>query len=91
MKLRWLWFDYSDPELPLSFWRRMRVAFRFVPIWKLPAKIWIGRVLFLLAILPLMFLPQIAVSLISNFTPSDAIFLSVGLLVWIAVSGCGRA
>ncbi len=37
MKLRWLLFDYADPELPLSFWKRQKAAWRRVPLQTLPS------------------------------------------------------
>ncbi len=37
MNLRWLLFDYADPDLPLSFWKRQKLAWRPIPIWKHPS------------------------------------------------------
>ena len=37
MNLRWLLFDYADPDLPLSFWKRQKVAWRRVPLRTLPS------------------------------------------------------
>ncbi len=37
MNLRWLLFDYADPDLPLSFWKRAKLAWRRVPLRTLPS------------------------------------------------------
>src|SRR2546426_1116612 len=55
---RWLLFDYADPTLPLSFAQRMRVATRMISVWKMPAKMRMGRYLFGAGFLPICFGPQ---------------------------------
>ena len=56
MSWRWLIFDYADSELPLTFWQRMRIGWRTVPIWKLPKGARRGRALFALMIAAPLFL-----------------------------------
>ena len=46
MNLRWLLFDYADPHLPLSFWKRAKLAWRRVPILKLPVSLRWRRIVF---------------------------------------------
>ena len=46
MNLRWLLFDYADPDLPLSFWKRQKVAWRRVPLRTLPVSIRWRRIVF---------------------------------------------
>ncbi len=48
MNLRWLLFDYSDPDLPLSFWERHKLAWRHIPFWKLPVSLRWRRIIFAL-------------------------------------------
>ncbi|MCH8824643.1 MAG: hypothetical protein IH984_14180 [Planctomycetes bacterium] len=45
MNLRWLLFDYADPALPLSFWKRQKITWRPIPIWKMPKSLRRGRIL----------------------------------------------
>ncbi len=51
MNLRWLLFDYADPDLPLSFWKRQKLAWRPIPIWKLPRAVRRGRVVYAFGIM----------------------------------------
>jgi len=53
---RWFIFDYADPTLPLSLYRRLRIAFQNVPIWQLPRHMRQRRWLFALGIM-LLILP----------------------------------
>lgn len=46
MNLRWLLFDYSDPDLPLSFWKRQKMAWRRVPIRSIPVSLRWRRIVF---------------------------------------------
>lgn len=43
MNLRWLLFDYADLDLPLSFWKRQKLAWRPIPTRKLPKSVRRGR------------------------------------------------
>jgi hypothetical protein len=79
MNLRWLWFDYCDPELPLSLGKRLRIAFRPFPIWSMPTRIWIGRVWFFLGLLPVMLLQPIGFWIVGK-QASPKMILSLGLV-----------
>lgn len=46
MNLRWLLFDYADPDLPLSFWERNKLAWRHIPFRKLPVSLRWRRIVF---------------------------------------------
>ena len=46
MNLRWLLFDYADPDLPLSFGQRMKAAWRIIPASRLPRSARTGRWLY---------------------------------------------
>lgn len=39
MNLRWLLFDYADPDLPLSFWKRQKLIWRRIPMQSMPRSI----------------------------------------------------
>ncbi len=91
MNLRWLLFDYADPDLPLSFWKRQKIAWRLVLIWKLPRSARRGRIVFVLAFA----VPQILVvsslpRLIDGFAnawfagtwPLAIVALAVALWIW---------
>lgn len=62
MSWRWLIFDYADPNLPLSFWQRMRASWRSLPIHKLPKELRRGRGLLVLATMPAGLIPILVLS-----------------------------
>lgn len=69
MNLRWLWFDYADPDLPLTLRQRLWAAFRPVPIWKVPGSMIRGRIICALGV-PL---PFIAVPFLLRVAPPAAL------------------
>ena len=79
MNLRWLLFDYADPDLPLSFWKRQKLAWRPIPIWKLPRAVRRTRIVFGLGVaLPgIVFLPlfNLAVAEVDLFSSGVGLFV----------------
>ena len=58
MNLRWLLFDYADPALPFSFWKRQKLIWRPIPIWKMPQSLRRGRIVTsIVMILPIASIP----------------------------------
>lgn len=50
MNLRWLFLDFADPSLPLSFRNRMKILWHPIPVWKMPQPLRRGRIVFSLLI-----------------------------------------
>ena len=83
MNWRWLMFDYADPDLPLTLWGRIKVAWRPIPIWKLPQSMRRGRLLFLLAVVPVLVAPVLLLTLLVSWTDSNHGLLLLLLFLWL--------
>ena len=79
MNLRWLLFDYADPALPLSFWKRQKLAWRPIPIWKLPKAVSRTRLLFALGIV----LPGIVFLPLFNIAAAEVAFSLTGVGLFV--------
>ncbi len=94
MNLRWLLFDYSDPDLPLSFWKRAKLAWRRVPLRTLPSSMHRGRFVctFGVIMLPVVvFVPlfNLAVAQVELFSSGVGLFVLLLLFVPTAwIWGC---
>ena len=80
MSWRWLLFDYADPHLPLSFWRRIRISWRTLPVWKLPKELRRGRYWLGLALVPPAVLPMVA---LAAGLPPWMFFVLFMLFYWV--------
>ena len=84
MNWRWLYFDYADPDLPLTLWERIKVAWRPIPLWKLPHSARRGRIISLLAMLPVGVAAFLSTRLLIPWTDSNlfGLLLILLLLLW---------
>ena len=95
MNLRWLLFDYADPDLPLSFWKRAKLAWRRVPLRTLPSSmrremhrgriigIFFGVVLPVVVFVPLFNLAVAEVDLFSSGVGLFVLLLVFAPTLWI--------
>ncbi len=91
MNLRWLLFDYADPDLALSFWKRQKVAWRPIPIRTLPSSMHRGRFVctFGVIMLPVVVFPplfNLAVAEVDLFSSGVGLFVLLLLFaptLWI--------
>lgn len=93
MNLRWLLFDYADPALPISFWKRQKIVWRPIPIWKMPKKLRQGRILCSILIvtpfLPAPYFFDVFGQLLSNFSLWNEILIVSFLFIIVSwVWGC---
>ena len=83
MNLRWLLFDYADPDLPLSFWKRQKLIWRHIPVWKMPQPLRRGRLICgILIAVPLLPAPVFSAylsQLFGNMSHWGVLFLTVFL------------
>ena len=80
MNLRWLLFDYADQDLPLSFWKRAKLAWRRVPLRTLPSSMRRGRFVctFGVIMLPVVVFPSLfnlAVAEVDLFSSGVGLFV----------------
>ena len=88
MNWRWLMFDYADPDLPLTLWERIKVAWRPIPIWKLPHSARRGRLLSVRAIMPVCFVTILSMTLLISWIGPNLYGLRLLLLfLLLAIPG----
>ncbi len=81
MNLRWLLFDYEDPHLPLSFWKRQKVIWRRVPLRTLPSSMRRGRFVYAFGIM----LPGVVFYSLFNLDVAGSDLFSSGVGLFVAL------
>ena len=85
MNLRWLLFDYADPALPLSFWKRQKLFWGIYPVWNLPKPLRRGALARRYLMLAPLFIPPFF--FFSQIPPSNVLLIMIPyfVLCWLWV------